>query len=181
MNDHKELTSNTPPFVSVSWSENTYCLPKYHEVEQKACEMAHARLQRMHIPVYSNGITKIISMKLPEELCHRIKGLVPLDFAATKAPDGHLHSQDNQQHIEIAPLSNPKRQLRRKCVVGDSIGYHLHWNEEAVEVKHPPVEPTPLGLVSWLFLLGFVENVESNDLVWNIEHPRDDDPNLYVH
>jgi hypothetical protein len=40
-----------------------------------------------------------------------------------------------------------------------------------MQIKHPPVKPSPFRLILRFLLLSFVYNPEGKDLVRNIEHP----------
>jgi hypothetical protein len=76
MKDYQELSCHTPPFVSMSWRVNADCLPKNHEVQNDACQMANACFQRVLVPVLGNCVAKVVRVILPHEIGHRVKSFV---------------------------------------------------------------------------------------------------------
>lgn len=58
--------------------------------------MTHAGLERMHVPVGSDGVAEVVSVELSEELSHLIKSLISLNLAAAETSNRYLHRQDHQ-------------------------------------------------------------------------------------
>ena len=109
MEDDYELGGRAPPLVSVRRCINTNRLPKDHEVDKNSCEVAHASLKWMHVPVRNHSIAEVVGMELPEELSKLVHIFKSSNFPAAKASDGYLHGEDAEEHVQIGSLTNPER------------------------------------------------------------------------
>ena len=122
----------------------------------------------MIVPVARNSKCDVVTVIFAQEGSHfgpSVSSFTAVESAdratsfaisAAHASDWDLHGHYNQDYREDSSLTKPKRQVRRHCAVCIVVSKDLSGDEESIYIKHPPVKPSPLGLVLWLLLLSFV-------------------------
>jgi len=149
-------------------------------------------LHWMVIPIVSHTKCKVKSMILSDEHrhfsphitsanCYWATPATSLAFTQAHTSDGDLHSEDHNQDVEYCSLTEPKRKMRRQSVICKEVGDNLQWYEDSINIKHPPIEPSPFSWVLWTLFHRFCHDPPLKNLMRNIEDPRDNLSNPRFH